>query len=373
MTVIDNRKVIIFRKRLLAFSETFISAQGKNLPHIQAVFCGYESDPSGFHLLDNQPVELLEARSANMSTSKFMLRSGLIQNHPWLAAMATFDPLLIHAHFLGDGIDAMRLSNRLDLPLVTTLHGHDITKQKMSARQRSKMHQLFDCCACIIAVSDFIAEKTLERGCPENKLVKHSIGIDLPAFTDKKEESEYPSLLFVGRLVEKKGCTFLLKALRRLQTKFPQMTLTIVGDGNLRQALQQEAEDYHLQVEFVGIESPDQIRRRLASSWLFVAPSITADNGDAEGLGMVFLEAQALQTPVVSFQSGGVVEAVENGESGLLCIEKDINQLAENIEYLLENSEIRQQMGRNGRHRVETLFDLKKQCATLEQLYLKVS
>ncbi len=373
MTIVNNRKMIIFRKRLLAFSETFISAQGKFLPNIQAVFCGFESDSSGFHLLNDQAVELLEARSANMSVSKFMLRSGLLQHHPWLKALAALDPLLIHAHFLGDGIDAMRLSNRLDLPLITTLHGHDITKQKMTVRQRNKMHQLFDRCACVVAVSDFIAEKALGRGCPEKKLVKHSIGIDLQAFTDKKEESEYPSLLFVGRLVEKKGCTFLLKALRRLQKKFPQMALTIVGDGNLRQALQQEAVDYHLQVEFVGIESPDQIRRRLASSWLFAAPSITAENGDCEGLGMVFLEAQALQTPVVSFQSGGVVEAVAHGESGLLCVEKDVNQLAENIEYLLENPEIRQQMGRNGRHRVETLFDLKKQCTTLEQLYLKVS
>lgn len=373
MTVIDNRKVIIFRKRLLAFSETFIAAQGINLPHMQAAFCGFETDASGFHLLDGQAVELLEARSVNMSVSKFMLRSGLLQHHPWLTALAALDPLLIHAHFLGDGIDAMRLSNRLDLPLMTTLHGHDITKQKMSARQRNKMHQLFERCACVIAVSDFIAEKALGQGCPENKLVKHSIGIDLSAFTDNKEESEHPSLLFVGRLVEKKGCTFLLKALRRLQTKFPQMTLTIVGDGNLRQALQQEAADYHLQVEFVGIESSDQIRRRLATSWLFTAPSITAENGDCEGLGMVFLEAQALQTPVVSFQSGGVVEAVAHAESGLLCVEKDVNQLAENIEYLLENPAARQQMGRNGRRRIETLFDLKKQCATLEQLYLKIS
>lgn len=88
---------------------------------------------------------------------------------------------------------------------------------------------------------------------------------------------------------------------------------------------------------------------------------------------MVFLEAQALQTPVVSFRSGGLVEAVEEGITALLSEEKDVAGLAENIAALLENSNLRHHMGKAGRERVEKYFDLRKQCAKLESIYAKLS
>jgi glycosyltransferase involved in cell wall biosynthesis len=128
-----------------------------------------------------------------------------------------------------------------------------------------------------------------------------------------------------------------------------------------------------LNVVFAGTASAAEIREQLARSWLFVAPSITAQSGDAEGLGMVFLEAQALQTPVVSFRSGGLVEAVEEGVTALLSEEKDIAGLADNIANLLENSSLRHHMGQAGRERVEQHFDLRKQCAKLESIYAKLS
>ncbi|MDH3534935.1 MAG: glycosyltransferase, partial [Gammaproteobacteria bacterium] len=92
----------------------------------------------------------------------------------------------------------------------------------------------------------------------------------------------------------------------------------------------------------------------------------------AEGLGMVFLEAQALQTPVVSFRSGGVVEAVEEGSSALLSDEKDVAGLAANIAELLDNSTARHNMGASGRKRVEQHFDIRKQCAKLESIYAEL-
>ena len=123
-----------------------------------------------------------------------------------------------------------------------------------------------------------------------------------------------------------------------------------------------------LNVSFPGTASPAEIRDLLARSWLFVAPSITAQSGDAEGLGMVFLEAQALQTPVVSFRSGGLVEAVEEDVTALLSEEKDIAGLADNIASLLENSNLRHNMGLAGRKRVAEHFDLRTQCAKLEPI-----
>ena len=120
-------------------------------------------------------------------------------------------------------------------------------------------------------------------------------------------------------------------------------------------------------------------KRLLSSSETFIAdqgrflPGITAQSGDAEGLGMGFLEAQALQTPVVSFRSDGLVEAVEEGVTALLGAEKDVAGLAENIATLLENSSLRHHMGEAGHERVEQHFDLRKQCTKLESIYAKLS
>jgi len=203
--------------------------------------------------------------------------------------------------------------------------------------------------------------------------VQHYIGVDLDKFTAAKNENAEPSLLFIGRLVEKKGCTYLLQAMEKLKARFPELHLTIIGKGELQPLLQQEARQRQLHVEFAGSASAAEIRSQLARCWLFVAPSVTAANGDTEGLGMVFLEAQALQTPVVSFRSGGLVEAVEENITALLCAERDVSGLADNIGSLLENATLRQEMGAAGRKRVEQHFDIRKQCAKLETIYAKLT
>ncbi|MEM7562858.1 MAG: glycosyltransferase [Pseudomonadota bacterium] len=368
----QKSSAVIFRKRLLSYSETFIADQGQMLPTYQPVYCGFAQDSSGISMIQGSQKHLLSDYSSLPGLSKFLFRKGLQGGKRWVQAISQFDPDIIHAHFFSDGIDGLRLGERMQLPVITTVHGHDITKYANAVAQTRESRNFFERVDGVIAVSQFIATEALERGCPENKLHQHYIGIDLQKFEQAKAESDIPSILFVGRLVEKKGCTYLLQAMHKLKSRFPQLRLTIVGDGDLAASLQQEARERELNVEFVGTESAAQIRSRLARSWLFVAPSITAQNGDAEGLGMVFLEAQALSTPVVSFRSGGLVEAVVENETALLSDEKDVAGLADNIAQLLENDSQRHHMGRLGRARVEQHFDVRKQCAELEKIYRKL-
>lgn len=366
-------RVAIFRKRLLSYSETFIADQGQLLPRYRPLYCGFERDNSGAGLIASAEQLLLQDYSRLPGLSKLLLRRGIGSGGRWLRAIRERDPALVHAHFFNDGLDALQIGSRLELPTVTTVHGHDITKQQNVGARAQTARRFFERVDRVIAVSEFIAAQALARGCPEAKLIQHYIGIDLEKFEQQKRESETPSLLFVGRLVEKKGCSYLLQAMQKLLPRFPRLALTIVGDGDLKRQLRLEAAERGLEVEFAGTESAAQIRARLAASWLFVAPSVTAASGDAEGLGMVFLEAQALRTPVVSFRHGGVVEAVADGSTGLLCPEKDVDALADNIQSLLENETLRHTMGQQGRERVETLFDVRKQCAKLEQIYDSLS
>ena len=361
--------IAIFRKRLLSYSETFIADQGRGLPNSTPLFCGFHRDDSGIGMLDGSDCLLLDDHATFAGLSKLLLRQELGGGKRWIEAIRNRNPVLLHAHFFNDGVDAVKLGQKLAIPVVTTVHGHDITKHENAQAGSSGNRRFFDRVDRVIAVSDFIAEQALARGCPEAKLVQHYIGIDLDKFTQQKQESETPSLLFVGRLVEKKGCTYLLQAMEKLKPRFPELRLTIIGTGDLGPALQQEAKERALNVDFAGKATPAEIRDWLARSWLFVAPSISAQSGDAEGLGMVFLEAQALNTPVISFRSGGLVEAVEDGVTALLSDEKDVDGLAENIERLLENQAERHNMGKAGRKRVEEHFDLRKQCAKLESIY----
>ena len=320
-------------------------------------------------MIDGSTRILLEDDSHFVALEKLMFRSGLTSSLKWLNKIRDQHPNLMHAHFFNDGIDAVKIGDKLGIPVVTTVHGHDITKHENAVLQNTTNQRFFAQVDRIIAVSEFIAEQALAKGCPEQKLIQHYIGIDLKKFTQDKRETTSPSLLFVGRLVEKKGCSFLLQAMERLKPKYPELQLTVVGDGELKLSLQQEAESRQLNVDFKGTATATEIREQLARCWLFVAPSITAASGDTEGLGMVFLEAQALQTPVVSFRSGGLVEAVAEGTTALLSEEKDVAGLADNIASLLENSTLRHNMGIQGRKRVEAHFDIRKQCAKLELIY----
>ena len=367
-----TQEVLVFRKQLLPYSETFIADQGKYLGRYHASFAGFAADRSGRHLLDFSSTNLLRDASTPFNWSKLLFRMGLMGGSGWISRLRSLDPALIHAHFLKDGIEAIKLGDYLRKPVITTLHGHDITKHHKKRLFKHGREYFFRRVDKVIAVSDYIAQHALANGCPEHKLVRHSIGIDLERFQQAKTESAQPSLLFVGRLVEKKGCTYLLQAMAMLQQKYPELGLTIVGDGHLGPELKAQAGQLRINVDFVGTQNAQQIRDRLARSWLFVAPSITARSGDAEGLGMVFLEAQALQTPVVSFRSGGVVEAVADGKTGLLSEEKDVAGLAEDIDSLLGDAAARQEMGRQGRARVENLFDVRKQCKLLEDIYDEV-
>ena len=136
--------VAIFRKRLLSYSETFIADQGRLLPHYRAVFCGYRQDSSGIQLLDGSEQILLDDYSSMASLSKFLFRHRLGGGKAWISAIDKQSPALIHAHFFNDGLDAIKLGEKLDLPVVTTVHGHDITKHENAVAQSATNLRFFE-------------------------------------------------------------------------------------------------------------------------------------------------------------------------------------------------------------------------------------
>ena len=149
-------------------------------------------------------------------------------------------------------------------------------------------------------------------------------------------------VLFVGRLAEKKGVTYLINAMKNIDA-----LLIIVGDGPLKQQLEEQASQMKNKIKFLGAKTHEELKTIYASSDIFVAPSITAKDGDKEGFGLVFLEAMASGLPVIGSNSGGIPSIVKDGENGFLVEEKDVKDLQEKIEILIRNPDLYDRFSHN--------------------------
>jgi glycosyltransferase involved in cell wall biosynthesis len=306
---------------------------------------------------------------------RIYLRSGIAPG--FLRRVEAVAPHLIHAHFATDACAALAVQDRLRVPMVVTLHGYDVTSGAAALRRfragRKYLRQrreLWSRASLFVCVSESIRLKALESGFPEEKLWVHSIGIDLDFFRSGDAREKEPLVLFVGRLVEKKGCVHLLRAMREVESHMPAARLVALGNGPLRGELEAEARETLRRCEFLGALQSDEVRQWMMRAAVVAVPSVVAANGDSEGLCLVVCEAQAMRVPVVSFRGPGI--AVADGETGLLVPERDESALAAAILTLLQDEALAAKMGAAGRQRVESLFNLRRQTALLEEKYDEV-
>jgi glycosyltransferase involved in cell wall biosynthesis len=196
-------------------------------------------------------------------------------------------------------------------------------------------------------------------------------GVDLSQFVPgSREIIERGKVLFVGRLIELKGLRLLIDALTNVRQRFPEISLTVVGDGPMRRDFEAHArEKLKDRCTFLGSQPQAIVQEHMKEAQIFSVPSISMPTGEAEAFGLVFVEAQAMRVPVVAFACGGVPEVVAHGETGFLAKEGHVEELAAYLQQLLEQPKLCEQMGEAGRRRVEQLFDLEKQNAMLEALY----
>jgi colanic acid/amylovoran biosynthesis glycosyltransferase len=278
-------------------------------------------------------------------------------------------PDLIHAHFGSGGRTALPLARALGVPLVVTLHGSDVT---VRGKEPDRYRHLGEDASLLICVSKFIRDRALEAGFPPQKLLVHYIGVDRGVFAPSKSSVPRQGVLFVGRLVEKKGCEYLLRAMKLVQEAHPQCELTVIGDGPLRLSLEALARELNIGCRFLGVQAAAVIREALRNAKIFCVPSVTATDGDSEGLGMVFGEAQAMGVPVVSTTHGGIPEIVVHGATGLLVPERDHASLAEALSVLLGDEDRWQQFHFGALRHTEQHFDLRTQTGLLENIYTGV-
>jgi colanic acid/amylovoran biosynthesis glycosyltransferase len=358
-------KVLIFKETILPPSETFILAQMRALVRFSSTLVGLEPTSSG--LSPDTPPLLLSPRASRMADlrAKLYRRTGFAPL--FHRKLKKLRPDLIHAHFACGGKTLLPLQKSLQRPLIVTLHGgSDVPIQKPSLgiyRELAEKATLFLC------VSDFIRRQAIQAGYPPEKLLVHYIGIDRSLFFPPAIPAATDSVLFVGRLVEMKGCEYLLRAMQSVQAARSSTELTIIGDGPLRPGLERLAEELGVRCRFLGVQPSATIRQFLQKSRLLCLPSVTTSDGHVEGLGIVVIEAQAMGVPVVGTLHAGIQEGVANGITGTLVHERNSEELASALLQLLEDKDLWLRYHLASQEHIDRHFDLRKQTALLEDIY----
>src|SRR5262245_29574211 len=361
-----NRSVVIWRSVLLPASETFIRNQGDAMTRWRPTYVGMRKVSSVLSA-DTDVVAYGGEYASRLGFAWLRVTGGSRRVRSELAWLA---PAIVHAHFGGDAWLVSRSAARLGMPLVITLHGRDVTRQPAvrglrGARYRGNLRRAFERASLVIAVSEDIRARAISLGADPTKLLVHHTGVRIPA--DPGDTPKNWDVIFVGRFVAKKGVDDLIAALGMVSGRRPRALF--VGAGPLAATMRHRAEELGVDATFVGMQEPVAVRRYLAESRVFAAPSKTAPDGDAEGLPTTVLEAASLGLPTVATAHGGIPEAVVPGVTGLLCDEGDRPTLAANIERLLADDVLRERLGRQARQHVAENFDIRTQTARLEALY----
>jgi glycosyltransferase involved in cell wall biosynthesis len=372
--------VLVYRSRLLPHSETFIKEQMLAYRSWRGILAGKEL--AGELALDGLDICLLGDAHRGLARRSIAHVLWSIGRPSGLDRLRLERPQLLHAHFGVDAIEAAPLAKALRIPLAVTLHGYDINIDRRwweSGKGEPKMkhypRRLLDLASeefvHFIAVSDAIRQRAIAYGIRSEKVTTLPIGIDVKKFVPgttpivKRDRR----ILFVGRLVEKKGCGFLLRAIPLVKNRVPDVQLSIVGDGPLRAELDRLARDLGLSVHFHGALEPTAIKSELDRARVVCLPSTRAANGDAEGLPIVLLEAQAAGLPVVASRFGGIKEAVDDGKTGYCFVEKDVGDLASRLTQILTDDQRTVEMASEARNFVCRHFDLSVLTGRLENYY----
>lgn len=378
------KKVVILRDEILPLSETFILEQTRYLKHWHPILVGKKLCKDGL-CLDGLEYRIIPKVRENIvqklsTRTKSMLG---VENKSISSYIRLLEPDLIHVHFGTDAVHYWDSIKYLNIPILVTLHGYDINISKEWWRQgnggrfmKRYPERLLSLSkhpnVRFIAVSQAIKEKAIEFGIAEDKVQVHYIGVD----TNKFKPSGLPlsqrdnTILFVGRFVEKKAPLQLIEAFNQVVKHVPDAKLVMVGDGILKKEAESLAKKLNLPVEFKGALKHEQVLNEYDKAKVFCLPSVTAKNGDSEGLPISILEAISKNLFILITNHSGNKDIPFLENIGLVINENSIKQMVFSLTELLE---------RNSKIDIKEIefftdnFDLIKCSQRLEKIYSEVT
>jgi colanic acid/amylovoran biosynthesis glycosyltransferase len=274
---------------------------------------------------------------------------------------------LLHAHFGYWAAHTAAVARGLRKPWVLSLHGYDVlvmaaTEPEIAAVRRAD---------AVIVPSTFLADAAAAHGFPRERIRVIPSGIDVASYPFRprlREADAATRVTFAGRFVPKKGVLDAARAMAAARTAELPFECCFVGYGPLEEALREELARLRLPATVLDGRTPNAVRTALESTDILLTASRTAEDGDAESLGLVNIEAQACGIPVVSTRHGGIPDAVAP-DAGILVAENDLPALTDALRHVASQPQQWPAMGAAGRAYVEQRFELRDRVNDVEDVY----
>jgi colanic acid/amylovoran biosynthesis glycosyltransferase len=282
----------------------------------------------------------------------------------------------IHAHYGPVGCEYLPIIKSLKIPLITSFYGFDLSITHVIKNNEKNYRVLFEKGSRFLVEGPCMRKKLISIGCPKEKISIQKISLTLENYKLKSYPIQTTSpikILFVGRFVEKKGLEYAFRALAGVKKEFA-FEFRVVGAGEMENQLKQIAFNLGLfqKTKWLGMQPHSQVIRELYNCDFLLQPSVTAKNGDTEGgAPTIILEAQACGVPIVSTYHADIPYITIENETAFLANERDVEGLCSHIRYLVNNKNIWEKMGKNGKKYIERHHDIKKQILNLENIYKK--
>ena len=376
-------KVLVCRAGLLPYSETFIREQLLAYSRWNPVLVGTHRVEPGLSV-DGIELRLLHSARPTLRSRlyKRVLRELHVAPPGGTRQLLAENAALVHVHFGTDAVDYWPLLKQLNLPVVVTLHGFDINihkrewrRDRTSLANRRYPNRLLAMSrqrgVHFVAVSEAIRQRAIDYGIAPAAITVRYIGVDRArfSFSGRPLAARPRRILYVGRLVEKKGGELLIRAFARVSSQVRDAELVMAGDGPLGARFRELASQMGVTVQFLGSVTSVEVKRQIDSARVFCLPSVTASNGDAEGLPISILEAQACGVPVVTSARGGVTEGIIPGVTGFAFAEGDVAALGERLIKLLRDDMLAMSMSAAAIAFIADRFDIGNCTRGLEDLY----
>lgn len=369
-TVTDERRhplrVAVIAKRADVVSETFVAAHLEHLPFEVAAY--YQTDWRG----DAGAPGRLWPRWAKYAHRLLGMRFERRTFHDVVLARelrrARIDVVL--AEFGTVGAQTYRAADLVGIPFVVHFRGSDATDRSIVGSVVHDYPKMLATARHVVCVSESLAQVVRQWMTDGSNISIIPSGVDPVEFDGATPALVGPSFLAVGRFVEKKAPHLTVRAFGRVVHEVPDADLVLVGDGPLRQRVIAEIARLGLEdrVQLVGFVGPGVVAELMRRSRCFVQHSVTAESGDTEGVPKAVSEAQMIGLPVVATRHAGIPEIVEDGVTGILVDEHDVEGMAAAMTRVALDPDLARRMGEVARDRAMTLVSLDRNIARIARL-----
>lgn len=287
-------------------------------------------------------------------------------------------PILIHAHFGTSALEILPIAKQLNIPMITTFHGFDASSLLNNKCYLNQLKELFSY-SDILTVSNIMRKQIISLGSGINNTKCIYIGIPIEKFkyidripiAIKHKNGEKITFLQISNFVEKKGHQYTLLAFSELLKTRSNATLILVGNGPLRERMINFASELKIQqsVKFIKHTNTDNVINLMNNADCFLHHSVTASNGDKEGIPTVLMEAMSTGLPVISTNHAGIPELIQPNINGYLVEERDIKNYVIALESIYEDNG---SIGRNARLTIEKDFNMDVQIQSLINKYAEI-